>query len=69
MTKRIRIGLVAAIAAALMLNGVATLYVAATAPTIRACVKSSGAQKGLMRQGLGALMPKGMNPGMFPGRR
>jgi len=26
-------------------------------------------QKGLMRQGLGALMPKGMNPGMFPGRR
>jgi len=26
-------------------------------------------QKGLMRQGLGALMPKGMNPGMFPGKR
>ena len=26
-------------------------------------------QKGLLRQGLGALMPQGMKPGMFPGKR
>lgn len=46
---KLRIALVAVLATVLAANAAATIYAAATAPTIKACVKSSGAQKGLMR--------------------
>jgi len=49
MNLRIRIALVGVLAAVLALSGIATIYAAVTAPTITACVKPSGAQKGLMR--------------------
>lgn len=49
MSIRIRVALVAALGIVLAANAGATIYAAATAPTITACVKSSGAQKGLMR--------------------
>ena len=43
MNLRIRLAAVAVLAAVLALNGVATLYAAATAPTIHACVGPKGA--------------------------
>ncbi len=49
MPVRIRVALVAILATVLAANAGATIYAAATAPTIKACVKSSGPQKGLMR--------------------
>lgn len=49
MSVRIRVALVAILATVLAANAGATIYAAATASTIKACVKSSGTQKGLMR--------------------
>lgn len=46
---RVRYAMLVTIAALLAFNGAATIYAAASSPTIRACVKSSGPQKGLMR--------------------
>ena len=46
---KVRVAVVAVVATLLAANAAATIYAASTAPTITACVKSSGAQKGLMR--------------------
>jgi hypothetical protein len=46
---RVRVVVVAGFAALLAFNGAATLYAAVSTPTIAACVKSSGPDKGLMR--------------------
>lgn len=46
---KVRVAVVAVVATLLAANAAATIYAASTAPTITACVKSSGTQKGLMR--------------------